>query len=81
MNTCFYTDATRTTPIPVLRGNGTISNCILTSCTQAAEAYVYFPDISVTYSGTWRFVYDGVWETDGKAGWKPDYQISSNSNE
>lgn len=29
------------------------------------------------YSGTWRFVYDGVWETDGKTGWKPVEQIIS----
>lgn len=28
-------------------------------------------------SGTWRFVYDGVWETDGKNGWKPAEQIIS----
>ena len=31
----------------------------------------------VKISGTWRFVYDGVWETDGKNGWKPDVQISN----
>lgn len=28
------------------------------------------------YSGTWRFVYHGIWENDGKNGWKPDVQIS-----
>jgi len=26
-------------------------------------------------TGTWRFVYDGIWATNGKNGWKPDYQI------
>lgn len=30
-----------------------------------------------TYQGTWKFVYDGVWEIDGKNGWKPDVQIIS----
>ena len=28
------------------------------------------------YSGTWRFIYHGIWENDGKDGWKPDIQIS-----
>ena len=29
------------------------------------------------YSGVWRFKYEGIWETDGKNGWKPDVQISN----
>lgn len=28
-------------------------------------------------SGTWRFIYDGIWENDGQLGWKQDYQISN----
>ena len=32
-------------------------------------------------ASTWKFVYDGVWEIDGKNGWKPDYQITSNQDE
>lgn len=27
------------------------------------------------YQGSWRFAYDGVWATNGKSGWKPEYQI------
>ena len=44
----------------------------------------YDKDISVivpknigTHKGAWRFVYDGVWEKDGKIGWKPAEQIIS----
>lgn len=31
------------------------------------------------YSGAWRFYYDvnAVWGTDGKSGWKPQYQIEN----
>ena len=29
-----------------------------------------------TLSGTWRFKYSGVWETDGKNGWIPEYQVN-----
>ena len=38
--------------------------------------YMYYV-ASCGLSGRWRFVYDGGWETDGKAGWRPDYQISN----
>lgn len=29
-----------------------------------------------TLQGTWRFKYSGVWATDGKAGWLPEYQVN-----
>ena len=29
-----------------------------------------------TLNGTWRFKYVGVWETDGKNGWIPEYQVN-----
>lgn len=29
-----------------------------------------------TLDGTWRFKYTGVWGTDGKAGWIPEYQVN-----
>ena len=29
-----------------------------------------------TLSGTWRFKYGGAWETDGKNGWIPEYQVN-----
>lgn len=31
---------------------------------------------SQTLEGTWRFKYNGVWETDGKNGWLPEYQVN-----
>lgn len=34
-------------------------------------------DSPIKYSGTWKFVYDGFWATDGKSGWKPSEQIIS----
>jgi len=40
-------------------------------------ASMYFTQIS----GTWKFVYDGVWETDGIAVWKPVEQIISEKYE
>lgn len=29
------------------------------------------------YQGSWRFIYVGDWTTNGKNGWKPQYQIGS----
>ena len=29
----------------------------------------------IALSGSWRFLYNGVWATDGIEGWKPEYQI------
>ena len=29
------------------------------------------------YQGSWRFIYVGDWETNGRLGWKPQYQIGS----
>lgn len=31
----------------------------------------------IPLSGSWRFYYNGVWSTDGKSGWKPQYQIEN----
>ena len=31
----------------------------------------------VTYEGSWRFIYVGDWTTNGRLGWKPQYQIGS----
>ena len=31
---------------------------------------------TVVYSGTWRFKYSGTWATDGKNGWRPEYQVN-----
>ena len=35
-----------------------------------------FCDYSEEFSDTWRFIYQGVWDTDGKNGWKPETQIT-----
>lgn len=29
------------------------------------------------YQGAWRFVYHGAWDTNGKLGWTPQYQIEN----
>lgn len=29
-----------------------------------------------TLEGTWRFKYTGNWETEGKSGWMPEYQVN-----
>lgn len=29
-----------------------------------------------TLTGTWRFKYSGVWATNGKSGWLPEYQVN-----
>ena len=29
-----------------------------------------------TLEGTWRFKYTGDWDTDGKSGWLPEYQVN-----
>ena len=39
--------------------------------------YTYNFSKYADYSGKWRFIYHGIWEIDGKNGWKPDYQISN----
>lgn len=29
-----------------------------------------------TLDGTWRFKYTGVWDTNGKSGWSPEYRVN-----
>lgn len=38
---------------------------------QDASGYV-----GETLEGTWRFKYSGTWETSGKSGWLPEYQVN-----
>ena len=40
--------------------------------------HVYF---DCEHLNAWRFKYHGTWATDGKNGWKPAEQITSNSND
>lgn len=34
-----------------------------------------FPDTE-EHKGTWRFKYSGIWESEGKAGWLPEYRVN-----
>ncbi len=71
----FYSDANRTVPLYILYNGQVVNN--IDAGWQAYDAYAYYQDISMIYSGTWRFVYDGFWEVDGINGWKPSEQIIS----
>lgn len=50
------------------------------SRTPTTNDYLVVGDASdysgATLTGTWRFKYTGVWATDGKAGWSPEYQVN-----
>lgn len=35
-----------------------------------------YVDPQTTLVGTWRFKYSGVWSTDGRNGWHPEYQVN-----
>ena len=41
---------------------------------QDASGFPTSPDPAL--EGTWRFKYSGVWETNGKNGWHPEYQVN-----
>ncbi len=43
--------------------------------TDTSTIEFYFPKQTNILSGTWKFVYLGIWEQDGKNGWKPEEQI------
>ena len=50
------------------------------SKTPTTNDYLVIQDASdytlETLSGTWRFKYIGDWDTNGKNGWKPEYQVN-----
>ena len=50
------------------------------STTPTVNDYLVVQDASDytgdTLEGTWRFKYTGVWSTDGKSGWNPEYQVN-----
>lgn len=50
------------------------------STTPTVNDYLVVQDASgytgETLEGTWRFKYSGVWGTDGKSGWLPEYQVN-----
>ena len=52
----------------------------LGSKTPTVNDYLVVQDASgytaQTLVGTWRFKYSGVWSTDGKNGWLPEYQVN-----
>lgn len=37
---------------------------------------VYAASTPGQYKGTWRFKYSGNWDTDGKGGWRNEYQVN-----
>lgn len=41
---------------------------------QDASGFPTSPDPAL--EGTWRFKYSGVWDTNGKNGWHPEYQVN-----
>ena len=49
----------------------------LESWTLNSTRNFYFPLDSNTLSGTWKFVYNGIWAVDGKKGWVPQEQIAN----
>lgn len=50
------------------------------SHTPTVNDYMVVQDVSdyteEALEGTWRFKYSGVWATDGKNGWNPEYQVN-----
>ena len=50
------------------------------SRTPTVNDYLVIQDASdytgETLTGTWRFKYSGVWATNGKNGWHPEYQVN-----
>lgn len=50
------------------------------STTPTVNDYLVIQDASdyteETLDGTWRFKYTGDWDTDGKTGWLPEYQVN-----
>lgn len=50
------------------------------SRTPTVNDYIVVQDASgytgETLTGTWRFKYSGVWATNGKNGWHPEYQVN-----
>lgn len=45
--------------------------------TPTVNDYLVVQDVVVEGNeGTWRYKYSGVWATDGKNGWLPEYQVN-----
>ena len=72
----FYSDSDYSLPLEVKIDNNIVVQydvtLVGTGNTKTVDLY-YADDNS--YSGAWRFVYMGNWETDGKTGWKPAEQL------
>ena len=60
--------------IQLRKTNGT---AITESDWQNLNVLLYTVDSTSNYSGTWKFVYDGVWGANGKNGWKPLEQVGN----
>ena len=46
-------------------------------CDSTHPHTIEFSNSTERKEGTWRMRYQGVWDTDGKNGWKPEYQIEN----
>ena len=61
-----YNNRLRITGVPI----------ISTSYSAAIEPKNLYYSKLDNLSGTWRFVYNGIWATDNEVGWKPETQIT-----
>lgn len=50
---------------------------LCTTNDSAVPVIIGIPPQVGQYQGSWRFIYVGDWTTNGKNGWKPQYQIGS----
>ncbi len=64
-----YNDVVVSAGDPIISFSYNVSN--------GTEYIMYYNASGIDFSGTWRFVYDGIWGIDGKSGWKPVEQIIS----
>lgn len=46
-------------------------------CSTTHPHVIEFSNSTERKEGTWRMRYQGIWDTDGKSGWKPEYQIEN----
>ena len=72
----FYSDAEHTQPLQVKYNGNLVSAITSNPQTNGITEQIYYANLR-HLQGVYKFVYDGVWETDGKNGWKPVEQISN----
>ncbi len=70
----FYSDSAYSLPLSVLYNTNHVKSITYTGLEEQAFTIKYASQDRV-YSGTWKFIYHGNWENDGKSGWTPVEQI------